>query len=34
LVGWKLEFRGDSTLSNYTLLPGNGGPIPGATLVE
>jgi Flp pilus assembly protein TadG len=34
LVGWKLEFRGDATLNNYTLLSGGGGPIPGATLVE
>lgn len=34
MVGWTLEFRGDATLNNYTLLPGGGGPIPGATLVE
>jgi Flp pilus assembly protein TadG len=34
MVGWKLEFRGDATLSNYTLLSGGGGPIPGSTLVE
>ena len=34
MVGWTLEFRGDATLNNYTLLPGSGGPIPGTTLVE
>jgi Flp pilus assembly protein TadG len=34
IVGWTLEFRGNATLSNYTLLPGGSGPIPGSTLVE
>jgi hypothetical protein len=34
MIGWTLEFRGDATLNNYTLLPGGGGPITGAILVE
>jgi hypothetical protein len=34
MVGWTLDFRGNATLSNYTFLPGGGGPITGATLVE
>ena len=34
MVGWQLEFRGNVTISNYTFLPGGGGPIHGATLAE
>ena len=34
MVGWKLDFRGDTSFSNYTFLPSGGGPITSATLVE
>jgi Flp pilus assembly protein TadG len=34
IVGYKLKFMGDTDITNYTYLPGGGGPITGATLVE
>lgn len=34
IVGWKLEFKGNSSLVDYTLLPGGRGPIQSAALVE
>ena len=34
IVGYKLKFMGDTDIMNYTYLPGGGGPITGATLVE
>ncbi len=34
IVGWQLEFKGHSSLANYTLLPGGRGPIQSAALVE
>jgi Flp pilus assembly protein TadG len=34
MVGWQLEFRGNVTISNYTFLPGGGGPIHSASLAE
>ena len=34
MVGWQLAFSGDVTISQYTFLPGGGGPIQGATLAE
>jgi Flp pilus assembly protein TadG len=34
IVGYKLKFMGDTDIMNYTYLPGGGGPITSATLVE
>jgi Putative Flp pilus-assembly TadE/G-like len=34
MVGWRLQVRGNVTISQYTFLPGGGGPINTATLAE
>lgn len=30
IVAWQIEFNGNVTVQNYTLLPGGGGPIHSA----
>jgi hypothetical protein len=34
IVAYTLYFKGNAAISNYTFLPGSGGPIHGATLAE
>ena len=34
IVGYTLDFRGDTSIKNYTYLPTGGGPITSATLAE
>ena len=34
MVGWTLDFRGDTKIIDYLLLPGGGGPLRSAVLVE